>query len=425
MTVKDMREKRAAAITQARALLERVKTEGRNAPTADEDRQYEAWIKEAQDLKATIDRDAALETEERALATAQPTAAAGRENPGAEQRAPRGTFEFRGRQIPLASPEHRAAYSRWLAVGNGDLTTDERRALQADSDTVGGFLRPDQEFAARLIQAVDNDLFIRQKATKLTVSNADSLGVPSLDTDIDDADWTSELGTGNEDSAMAFGKRELRPHPLAKRIKVSNKLLRQTGASGVLDAETIVRERLAYKFGVSQEKAFLTGTGSGQPLGIFTASALGISTGRDVSTGNTTTAIQTDGLQEAYWTLKPQYRMRADWMFHSDALKQVAKLKDGDGNYIWQRGNIASGAPDTLLTRPYMESQYASSTFTTGLYVGMLGDFSTYWIVDALTFQVQRLVELYAATNQTGFIGRLETDGMPVLEEAWVRVKLV
>jgi HK97 family phage major capsid protein len=38
--------------------------------------------------------------------------------------------------------------------------------------------------------------------------------------------------------------------------------------------------------------------------------------------------------------------------------------------------------------------------------------------------QVQRLNELYAETNQVGFIGRLETDGAPVLEEAFVRVKL-
>ena len=38
--------------------------------------------------------------------------------------------------------------------------------------------------------------------------------------------------------------------------------------------------------------------------------------------------------------------------------------------------------------------------------------------------QVQRLVELYAETNQTGMIGRMESDGMPVLAEAFVRVQL-
>jgi HK97 family phage major capsid protein len=59
-----------------------------------------------------------------------------------------------------------------------------------------------------------------------------------------------------------------------------------------------------------------------------------------------------------------------------------------------------------------------------GQYAGLLGDLQHYWIVDALSMQVQRLNELYAETNQVGFIGRLETDGAPVLEKAFVRVQL-
>lgn len=77
-----------------------------------------------------------------------------------------------------------------------------------------------------------------------------------------------------------------------------------------------------------------------------------------------------------------------------------------------------------LLGSPFNMSEYAPNTFTTGQYVGIFGDFSNYWIADALDMQVQRLVELYAATNQTGLIGRMETDGMPVLAEAFARVKL-
>ena len=46
-----------------------------------------------------------------------------------------------------------------------------------------------------------------------------------------------------------------------------------------------------------------------------------------------------------------------------------------------------------------------------------------YHIVDALNMQVQRLTELYAESNQTGYIGRAEVDGMPVLEEAFARLK--
>ena len=47
-----------------------------------------------------------------------------------------------------------------------------------------------------------------------------------------------------------------------------------------------------------------------------------------------------------------------------------------------------------------------------------------YWIADALTMTIQVLKELYAESNQTGYIGRLETDGAPVLAEAFARVKL-
>lgn len=76
-----------------------------------------------------------------------------------------------------------------------------------------------------------------------------------------------------------------------------------------------------------------------------------------------------------------------------------------------------------LLGLPVLMSEYVPSTYTTGLYVGMLADFSQYWIADNLNMTVQRLVELYAESNQIGFIGRMEVDGMPVLAEAFVRLK--
>lgn len=167
----------------------------------------------------------------------------------------------------------------------------------------------------------------------------------------------------------------------------------------------------------------MTGSGANQPLGVFTASADGISTGRDVSTDNTSTAFTADGLKNAKYTLKAGYWPRARWLFHRDAVKMLSKLKDSTNNYIWQN-SVQMGQPDMLEGIPVFTSEYAPNTFTTGLYVGILGDFSYYHIVDALDFGIQRLVELYAASNQTGFIGRLESDGMPVLEEAFVRVKL-
>ena len=186
----------------------------------------------------------------------------------------------------------------------------------------------------------------------------------------DDAEWTTELATGTEGDALKFGKRELHPHPLAKRIKISNDLLRRS----VLPVENIVRERLAYKFALTEEKAFLLGHGANQPLGVFVASDDGIGTGRDVSADNDAAAVTFDGLQNAKFTLKAGHRRNARWMFHRDAIKLVSKIKDTDNRYIWQQ-SVRVGEPDTLLNLPYTESEFVPNTFTTGLYVGILGDF--------------------------------------------------
>ena len=74
--------------------------------------------------------------------------------------------------------------------------------------------------------------------------------------------------------------------------------------------------------------------------------------------------------------------------------------------------------PSVPTLAPYSIRSRMAST------LAILGDFSNYWIVDSMAFSLQRLVELYAETNQVGLIGRLESDGQPVLEEAFVRVTL-
>lgn len=431
MNIREMLERRAALIAQARAILEAAEAASRDL-TAEEQAQWDRLLNEADEVRQRVEREERQQALEVELETAH--AGAGRTDTEGRRAGPAG-YEFRSRglvalnerdpawvehpdwqrRMALSSPEHWAAFRAWLA---GGIVTPEVRALQADSDTLGGYLVTPIQFVDRLIQAVDDVVYIRQWATVIAVPTAASLGAPSLDTDPADADWTTELATGSEDSSMAFGQRQLHPHPLAKRIKMSSKLLRM-----VPDSEGLVRARLAYKFAITWEKAALTGSGSNQPLGVFTASGDGISTSRDVSTGNTTTAIQFDGLIEAKYTLKTQYWPRARWLFHRDAMKQIAKLKDGQGQYLW-RESVRAGEPDRVLGLPAFMSEYAPNTFTTGLYVGILGDFSNYWIADAMDMSLQRLVELYAESNQVGLIGRLESDGMPVLEEAFVRVQL-
>ena len=439
--VLNLKEDRMVLVTQARAILDKAEKEKRPLDAVEKD-SYEKIDAKIESVTDTITKAEKLEGLEASAAKREERKA----NPEdfKQEAAPIGrwlnmattardavtnkvkrTFGAVAPTGVRATAEYKRAWSNFLETGHlGGSSLEVKAALQADSDTAGGFLVPPQEFIANLIQNVDDLVFVRQLATVTPVTSADSVGRPSLDTQPADADWTSELLIGNEDTALAFGKRELHPHPLAKLIKVSRKLLRVAA----LPADAIVTQRLAYKFGISQEKAFLAGTGVNQPLGLFTASADGIDTSRDVSTGNSTTAIAADGLIEALYSLKAQYMAKASWLFSRTAVKNIRKLKDGEGQYLWKPGlgspSIADPAPDRILDRPFYMSEYVPSTFTTGLYVGLIGDLSHYWIADALNFELQRLNELYAATNQVGFVGRWETDAMPDLAEAFARVKL-
>lgn len=402
MSLQELKDKRGSLVHEMRALYERADNEKR-AMNQEEQAQWDKIFNAQAEIEATIKRvESTMELERQANQAAL-------SNP----------------EVKKQSQVHSAmdGFRGWLKNGGRyeGPGSQEFKALQADSQTGGGYTVVPEQFVSNLIQAVDDQVFIRKLATVYQVQNAASLGAPALDNNPADSDWTSEILTGSEDTTMSFGKRELKPHPLAKRIKISRKLLN----NAALPIEQIVLQKLAYKFGISEEKAFLTGNGTDQPLGLFTASTNGISTGRDIATGNTSTAITLDGLKNAKYGLKGQYLPNAQWLFHRDGVKQIALVREGSGTgqYLWEPSNKA-GEPDRLLGLPVNISEYVPNTFTTGLYVGMIADFSHYWIADSLGMQMDKLVELYAESNTYGYIGRMEIDGMPVLEEAFVRVKL-
>jgi HK97 family phage major capsid protein len=404
MSVKlnELRDLRGKAVADARALKDSIDKAGRPM-TTEERSQWDGYMADEKRYKVQIDDEVRLQETERELA----------------ENALKNKDEKRDNVNP-EEEQRMAAFRKFITGGEKHMTGDEIRALTSGSDTAGGFLNSPQEMVKELIVAVKNQVFVRNYARIIPLNSSTSLGVPTLDTDVDDADWTPEIKTVTEDTNFAFGKRELTPHPLSKLVTVSNKLLR----SAALNPETIVMDRIAYKFGVAMEKGYMTGNGVAKPLGLFTASADGIPTSRDVTmaAGNTTT-MTADGLIATKYSVKAQYMGKCNWIFHRDGVSQLAQLKDGNGNYIFKLSDIAD-KPDSLLSRPMIMSEYAPNTFTAGLYVGLYGDLSHYWIADSLQLAFQRLNELYALSNRVGFIGRMETDGMPTLAEAFARVKL-
>lgn len=395
LAIREMKAQRTKLGADAKAIMEGA-TSAKRSMNDEENTAFDALMDERDKLDGTIERAEKLLDDERDKVDDLPDDKRGKDGDD--------------------TPELKA-FRAYLLNGRAQLTEQQARALNMGSDPEGGFLQAPQQFVLQLLQNVDDMVAIRRLATVQQITTAESLGVPTLDTDLNDADWTSELSTGSQDDSLRFGKRELRPNPIAKRVKVSRTLLRRAAIS----PENIVRQRMEFKFGVTQEKAFMTGDGNKKPLGLFTASADGIPTSRDVATGSAT-GFTADGLIDAKYSLKSQYWSKARWLFHRDAIRLVRKLKDDNGQYVWQPG-LAADRPDVILEAPYEVNEYVPNTFTNGNYVGMFGDFSFYWIVDALNMDVQRLVELYAETNQVGFIGRMEADGMPVMAEPFVRLK--
>ncbi|HRF46991.1 MAG TPA: phage major capsid protein [Anaerolineales bacterium] len=312
------------------------------------------------------------------------------------------------------------------ALRKQDLTSDESKALQAGDDTAGGYLLAPMSFAQGLLKFVDDLVYIRQLATVEQITQAESLGYLSLDADLADPEWTVELDTGPDDTVKPFGKRVLTPHPLAKQVKISNTLIRKS----TKPIEQIVQQRLGYKLGVTQEKGFLVGDGAQKPLGLFSVdpNGAGIPTTRDVTYTQTDDKTRSDSFIDAKYSLKAQYQMSKStrWLMHRDLVKTVRKLRDSNNQFMWQPGlglsNDFGGAP-MLLDVPVLMSEYAPNTYTSGLYAALLGDISFYGIVDALSMQLQVVRELYARTNQTGYIIRAESDGMPLLAEAFARLK--
>lgn len=401
----ELRQKRAALIEQTRTLNSKpsLTTEDRSA--------IDAIDKDITTLEGDIARLEKQEARDKELAQERGTVVAG------------ASAEVDD------SKRQNIAFRSFLKHGMNNMAPElrqhlafETRDIAADSAAAGGNIVAPQQFVAELLKKMDDILHVRQFATKYTLGSFANIGVPTISANASDADWTTEVASVGNDTALAFGKRTMTPSMLSKLIKVSIKLMEVAS----IPAESIVRDQLAYVFALAQEKAFLTGDGSGKPLGLFTASANGISTGRDVATGNAATAFTPDGLTNAVYSVKQQYRRNARWLFNRDGVKMARQLKtgiSGDLTYLWQPG-LTAGQPDTLMGFPVLESEFVPNTFTSGLYVGLFGDLSKYWIVDQLPFAIQRLVELYAGNNQVGFIGRMSTDGAPVDELAFARVKL-
>jgi HK97 family phage major capsid protein len=307
---------------------------------------------------------------------------------------------------PSGSPDSRFAVGDSMEYRNAMLsylrTADpaEMRSLNVTVDPSGGYLVPNQMHNA-FVSALNEYVAFRQYATVISTTGDYDIPVPNND---GVAYWLSEEGDRTE-SNETFGQRTLSAHYEGRLQKVSNALL-QDSAYDIFGFLTVA---FARAFSALEEPAFCTGNGVGKPKGFVTDATVG-------KTGAAATLTDSDELIDMLYSVKEVYRRRGVWVMADSTICLIRKMVDGLGNYVWQPG-IAPGQPETLLAKPIIPCSSMAAVGSSTKPIAF-GDFSFYWIADRGTPTLQRLVELYAANNQTGVLMQKRTDGLLTVTEA-------
>ena len=319
------------------------------------------------------------------------------------------------------SKQEDALVRAWRGYLRGDNSqlAQIRAAQQVNPNTAGGFLVPNA-IAQEIIKPVDNPIFMRQISNVQQI-NA-NVAIPRQNTRLT-AYWQGETETALT-SSVQVGQRDFKPHRVTVRTSASRLLIDQS----VINVEQWLGGELDYASRLKEEDAAMQGNGVGQWLGIFTASADGIPTSRDVPTVGA--AIAADDIISTLMNVKATVRDRGSWVGSRQFVTAVMKLKDSANQYIFTEsagiGNVlAVGTPMFIKGRPLYESESAPTTLAAGTYAAVFGDFNFYRIYDFLNLSVQVLdQDPYASNGEYGYVMHKFSDGAPVLDEAFSRLQV-
>ena len=390
MTINELRSKRAKLWEGTKAFLETHRREN-GTLSAEDDATYAKMEQEISDLGREISR---LERQEAMDAELnKPVNTPITTRPGAAKE---------DTKTGRASDAYRKNF--WNAMRSKAPDRSITDALQIGTDSEGGYLIPD-EFERTLLSGLEENNIFRTLANIIQTTSGDRK-IPIVASH-GSAAWVDEEGAYSE-SDDAFAQITLGAYKLGTMMKVSDELLNDS----VFDLENYLSGEFARRIGNAEEDAFINGDGVGKPTGILAAKGGG-EIGVTTSSG---TAFTADDLINLYHSLLTPYRKKAVWLMNDSTVQFIRKLKDSNGQYLWQPSLVA-GTPNTILGCPVMVSRYMPE-IGAGNKAVAFGDFSYFWIADRQGRSFMRLNELFAAHGQVGFLGSQRVDGKLILPEA-------
>ena len=408
MRLKEIRERQAVLVAEARERLDQVATATDEARAAELEAAHDAAMAEHDRLEARAVKLERLAVLEEARDAPDPRRPVGE------------SVRVAGAAATETSDEaYRRVFRSFLMTGAADMAPEERDILRrfkapvdqgetragpqgAISSTAGGYLIP-MGFQAELIRSMLawGPMLDPGCTRQLETASGQLLPFPTMNDTANTGRRIAE-NTQVNTTGLAFGQKTLSAWKYTTDAILVAEELTQDSA---IDLEGVVRDAMAERLGRIVNLEMTTGTGQDQPNGIVTASATGW-------TASSSTALVFDDIIEAEHSVDPAYRSSPNvkWMFHDSTLKALRKLKNGDGDYIWQPASVVAAAPATISDKPYVINQ-AMPVIATGNTSVLFGDFSKYIVRRVREFALKRLVERYADFDQIGFIGFGRFDG--------------
>lgn len=321
-----------------------------------------------------------------------------------------------GRLVPGVKPEvdvkaiaeYNGIFGSYLRRDEKGLNRDAQAALQTGSDPDGGYLVP-VEVSQRIITKIFETSPIRQLATVETISGKE------LELVRDEGEfgygWVGEQASRPETTTSQIGLSKITAHEMYAAPKATQNMLEDAG----IDVEMWISNKIADKFGRVEATGFVAGTGVGQPRGLLTYPS-GTANGQieQVTTG-VTADFGFDGIINLMYTLKDPYAANADFLMNRLGVRNVARLKDSQGRYLWEPSR-QKGEPALLMGHSvYRAADIAAPA--SGALAMIFGDIKTaYTVVDRLGITTLR--DPYTAKPYVIFYSRRRVGGDVVNFEA-------
>lgn len=376
-------EQRGQIVAEARSILASIETETDAAKIAELEQRHDAEMTKLDTLDAKIKREertfAAEQAEEERRSRQRPNGSDGRAS-GVDG----GDAEERSDDDRQA--EYRDAFMAVLRAG-GDVSevTPEQRSLlragfvenrtqTAGTAAAGGYTVP-RTLAAAIVEVMKDwgPMYDPGITDEMVTSSGNPFDIPTND---DTGNSAAALAEGadlvDDDSGdIVFGQKQLDAYVSATPwLKLSFELLQDSA----FNLEQFIARKLGERLGRRANSQLTIGTGVNQPNGIVTAAGLGL-------TSASNAAIVADELITFQHTVNAAYRRSPNcrWMFADTTFAAIRKLKDGQGNYLWQMGDVRVGAPDLILGKPYAVNDDVPAIAANARSI-LFGDFSRYTV---------------------------------------------